>query len=66
MKVVKNKDKKAIKANRNIVKNCINMIKGMIVLRKDKAKDKAKNNLRHLIFRMKVVKIKDKKAIKNK
>ena len=63
MKVVK-KDKKAIKINKNKVNNCINMIKGMIILREDKAKDKAKDNLRHLIFRMKVVKIKDKKAIK--
>ena len=38
MKVVKIKDKKAIKINKNKVKNCINLIKGMIALRKDKAK----------------------------
>ena len=43
MKVVKIKDKKAIKINKNKVKNCINLIKGMIALRKDKAKkDKTK------------------------
>tara|TARA_B100000212_G_C27156224_1_gene439686 strand:+ start:9 stop:566 length:558 start_codon:yes stop_codon:yes gene_type:complete len=40
MKVVKIKDKKAIKKNKNKVTNCIKIIKGMIALRKHKAKDK--------------------------
>ena len=44
MKVVKIKDKKAIKINKNKVKNCHMFIKGMIALRKDKAK-KAKDKL---------------------
>ena len=38
MKVVKIKDKKAIKINKNKVKNCLMFIKGMIALRKEKTK----------------------------
>ncbi|OUU29323.1 MAG: hypothetical protein CBB97_02560 [Candidatus Endolissoclinum sp. TMED37] len=52
MKVLKIKDKKAIKINKNKVKNCLIFIKGMIAIRKDKAK-KAKDNLMNLVIKIK-------------
>jgi hypothetical protein len=53
MKVVKIKDKKAIKINKNKVKNCLIFIKGMIAIRKDEAKYKAKDNLMNLVIKIK-------------
>ena len=45
MKIVKIKDKKAIKINRNKLKNSINFIKVMIAIRKDNKKKKNKKKI---------------------